>query len=91
MDEDEQQQHRVVELVNQVMHVLAGQNDAEATTALTLAVVCTIVAHAKDDADCRAQAKVFTQQVYDYADRRDIVDWIKAATSYPTPTPERVM
>jgi len=90
MDE-EQQYERVIGMVNQIMTVLAGQDDAEATTALTLAVVTTIVAHAKDDADCKAQAKVFTQQVYDYADRRDIVDWIRAGKHHVPKTPERAM
>jgi len=73
--EEEQQQDRVIDLVNQIMVVLAGQDDAEATTALTLAVVTTIVAHAKDD----------------YADRRDIVDWIKAGKHHTPPVPERTM
>ena len=88
--EQEEQQVRVIDLVNQLMTVLAGQNDVEATTALTLAVVCTILAHAKDG-DEEAQAEVFTQQVSDYVKRRDIVDWIRAGMTYITLPPKRAM
>lgn len=81
-DFNEATQERVIALVNQIMAVMAGVDEVEAKTALTLAVVSMIVSTSDGDAECHTQAMVFTGQVLDYADRRDIVEWIKAATSW---------
>ena len=83
MSEEDEKQERVINLVSQINAVLAGVDLAESATALTLAVMCQIVATSKDNAECKSQARFFTKQVFEYADRRDIVDWIRASTFWP--------
>jgi glycerol-3-phosphate cytidylyltransferase-like family protein len=76
---------RVVALVTQINRVVAGLPVAEAQTALTLAVVCSIIVTAKDtELDRATMAKEFGKQVFDYVNRADIVEWIKTGTHWPT-------
>jgi 3,4-dihydroxy-2-butanone 4-phosphate synthase len=85
MTEDERQEHVIV-LVNQINGVLGGEGVAETATALTLSVICHIVATSRSAEERAQQAGVFARQVEDYLRREDIVEWIRAnTTSFPKP------
>lgn len=86
MDEDEQQQERVIKLINQIMAVLAGIENAEAHTALTFSVVCAIVSVAADNEDCKKQARMFTDQVNYYASHPEFLEWARASMHHLTAT-----
>jgi hypothetical protein len=76
----EVQQVRVVKLTDGIMAILAGNDGAEAETALTLAVVTWICVLAPNDTESRHQAaEGFTRQVREFIRREDIVEWVKAS------------
>jgi len=81
--DSEGRQNYVVGLVSQINNVLAGEDMAEAATALTLAVVCQMVTVAPTNSEERvAQADAFAAQVRDYVRRDDIVEWIRHCTTH---------
>lgn len=76
---EEQEQELVIDLINQIMAVLAGVDNAVAHTALTFAVVCAIVSVGGDDEDCKKQARAFTDQVNYYVNRPEFLEWARAS------------
>ena len=89
LSEDERRrraQEYVVGLVDQINRVLAGEDIAEAQTALTIAVACQIVATTEDKDDIRKMARGFASQLDAFVRREDIVEWIKHSTTHFTGT-----
>jgi len=82
--ENMEAQDRVVRLADGIMAILAGSDVAEGDTALSLVVAVSICAHAPNDEATRYQAlEGFTRLVSEFIQRKDILDWIKASTTYP--------
>lgn len=81
MTEEERQEH-VVHLVEGIHAVISGEEIALACTALTIAVAAVIINTSKGEKDRLVQSREFAQQLEDYALRGDIVEWIKANTTY---------
>jgi 3,4-dihydroxy-2-butanone 4-phosphate synthase len=76
------QQDHVIELVNQVNAVLAGEELAETATTLTLSVICHIVATSDTPENRLVQAREFARQVNEYIRREDIIEWVKNSVTY---------
>jgi hypothetical protein len=85
MNNDQERQEHVVGLVGQINHVLSGEHMADGQTALTLAVVCQIVACGGDHTMMVKMARGFARQLEEFVRREDIVEWIEhSITSFPT-------
>jgi hypothetical protein len=82
---DERQDY-VVRLVDQINGLLAGEDNAEACTALTLAVACQIISTDKGKQDRIGQAHAFAEQLEGFVLRDDMVEWIKSNTTHITGT-----
>lgn len=79
---------RVVALANEAMKLLAGIDDDEAHTALTLVVTAMILATAPPGKE-HAAADAMKRTVLEMLDRPDIVEWIKQGIKHLPPTSRR--
>jgi len=79
MSGNNEAQDRVVRIVDGILAILAGVDTAEADTALALAVMAAICMTEPDAAMRRQMAEGFTQQVREFIQRRDMVEWIQAS------------
>jgi hypothetical protein len=79
---DEERQDYVVNLADRINKVLAGERSDDAQTALTLAVACQIVAAAASTDQIPQISKVFASQLDGFVRRDDMVEWIKAHTTF---------
>jgi hypothetical protein len=83
MSNEEEQEH-VIDLVNQINAVLAGESGAAAQTALTIAVACQVVVDSPN-ADVKRRedyARGFANQLAEFIQREDVVGWIKHNISW---------
>lgn len=79
----EMRQRKVVAYVNKINELLMGTDLAEAESALSLAVVAMIVFNHETPEERLRAAAGHSNQVRDFIERDDIVEWIKAGI---TPT-----
>jgi hypothetical protein len=86
MVDDDPRQERVHAYVAEVMRVVSGIPYEEAATTLTVSVAAVMIAWTKDDKREREEmARHFARQLRETVARDDIVEWIKAHTTYVEP------
>jgi len=82
IDNNKYQQHRVVQLTNSILAVLAGADSAEASAALTLAVIASAHWHTSDAATRLQAVDGFAQQVRELVQREGIIEQIEASITW---------
>lgn len=82
--EMDDQQDRVMKLATEINRVIAGFPTAEAHTALTLAVVCGIIATSDEHEWLRA-LQVFTEQAANLLKSKEHTDYIRACVQPVNP------
>jgi hypothetical protein len=87
---NDNQQQRVTHLASEIMSILAGIEEDEACTALTVSVVAAICALADNTHEARmTMADAFYAQVISHLHRPDVVDWIRANTTWLERAPKQ--
>jgi hypothetical protein len=79
---DQEQQYRVVAMTEALNQCLSGKNVAEARTALTLAVTCTIIAVC-EVSEWENAAQLFYDAVLELIRRPEVTEWIKTNIKSP--------
>lgn len=82
-DDAEAAQHRVIGLAEAINKVVAGIDLAEAETAMTIAVVCEIIA-TQEQHNWLAAADAFAQQAKTILSSKEHTDWIKSGVRWET-------
>ena len=77
-----ERQVKVINVINAIYLALAGLDEAEAKTALTLAVVGAIISTSQSREEMLEQSNSFADQVRFCVGRDDIVEWMKAGITY---------
>ena len=83
---DQAQQDRVHAYVAEIVRVVSGIPFEEASTALTVSVAAVMICW--EDllhSNRKKMAVVFAKQLQETLDREDIVEWIRAHTTYAAP------
>jgi hypothetical protein len=79
---DEMKQLKVIAYANKINELLLGTEMAEAESALSLAVVAMIIFNHPTPEERLRAATGMANQVRNFIQREDIVEWIKAGTNH---------
>jgi hypothetical protein len=81
-ENEEKLRSHVIDLVNQINGVFAGEGMAESSTALVLAVAVQIVLVSKSEKEHAHHANWFAQRVIDTLQEENMIEWIKQSVRH---------